>query len=115
MNLHDSTGRHIGVYPYQHLTISGVAFEGVYLKHFFPENIVMMVPRPSEHNYSVKQILWLEYEMNRTGTFIQYARNGGEVRLTVVGGRVVEVDGYCAETNTVYEFDGCFYHGCPCC
>ena len=37
------------------------------------------------------------------------------MRLTLVGGRVVEVDGYCAETNTVYEFDGCFYHGCPCC
>ena len=24
------------------------------------------------------------------------------------------VDGYCAETNTVYEFFGCYFHGCTC-
>jgi hypothetical protein len=24
------------------------------------------------------------------------------------------VDGYCAETRTVYEFFGCYYHGCEC-
>ena len=24
------------------------------------------------------------------------------------------VDGYCAETRTVYEFLGCYYHGCKC-
>ena len=24
------------------------------------------------------------------------------------------VDGYCAETRTVYEFLGCYYHGCTC-
>jgi hypothetical protein len=24
------------------------------------------------------------------------------------------VDGYCAETPTVYEFLGCYYHGCKC-
>ena len=22
------------------------------------------------------------------------------------------VDGFCAETNTIYQFHGCFYHGC---
>lgn len=25
------------------------------------------------------------------------------------------VDGYDALTNTVYEFEGCFYHACPAC
>ena len=25
------------------------------------------------------------------------------------------VDGYCKETDTVYEFQGCFMHGCPKC
>jgi hypothetical protein len=24
------------------------------------------------------------------------------------------VDGYCPETRTVFEFYGCYYHGCPC-
>ena len=30
-----------------------------------------------------------------------------------VGNRFV--DGYCAEKNAVFEFHGCFYHGCPKC
>ena len=26
-----------------------------------------------------------------------------------------KVDGFCEETNTVYEFEGCFWHGCDAC
>jgi len=26
----------------------------------------------------------------------------------------ISVDGYCAETNTIYEFFGCYWHGCTC-
>ena len=26
-----------------------------------------------------------------------------------------KVDGFCEETNTVYEFDGCHWHGCDVC
>ena len=26
----------------------------------------------------------------------------------------MKVDGYCHETNTAFEFDGCYYHGCMC-
>jgi hypothetical protein len=29
--------------------------------------------------------------------------------------RSVKVDGYCSETNEVFEFQGCYYHGCPKC
>ena len=27
----------------------------------------------------------------------------------------ISVDGFCSETNTIYEFNGCHFHGCPCC
>ena len=37
--------------------------------------------------------------------------NGGEHIIDTVG----RVDGYCKDTNTVYEFQGCFWHGCPKC
>ena len=40
--------------------------------------------------------------------------NGGEKKLTI-GDKTYKVDGFCEETNTVYEFDGCFWHGCPNC
>ena len=44
------------------------------------------------------------------GVTIQHARNGKEVR---VGNFLV--DGYCQQTETIYEFYGCFWHGCSDC
>ena len=41
---------------------------------------------------------------------IRHAFNGGEVRIA---GQLV--DGFDRSTNTVYEFNGCFFHGCPRC
>ena len=43
---------------------------------------------------------------------IQHARNQGEHLL--VGTRHT-VDGYDAQTNTAYEFEGCFWHRCRTC
>ena len=31
------------------------------------------------------------------------------------GNKTYKVDGFCEKTNTVYEFYGCFWHGCPNC
>ena len=44
--------------------------------------------------------------------YVQHSGNGGEYRLPNTHWFV---DGYCADTNTVYEFHGCFWHGCPNC
>jgi len=43
---------------------------------------------------------------------IQHARNGREYRPSELPH--YSVDGYCAETRTIYEFLGCYYHGCKC-
>jgi G:T-mismatch repair DNA endonuclease (very short patch repair protein) len=45
---------------------------------------------------------------------IQHACNGGEYSLNINRKRY-KVDGYCKETNKVYQFHGCFYHGCNKC
>lgn len=45
-----------------------------------------------------------------TADRIRTAFNGGEVRLAGL-----LVDGFDAHTNTIYEFNGCFFHGCPTC
>ncbi|KAL9952108.1 hypothetical protein ACROYT_G039315 [Oculina patagonica] len=52
---------------------------------------------------------WLLYVGNVT-----HARNGGEAVIPVAGKRV-HVDGLSTDEKTVYEFHGCFYHGCPTC
>ena len=43
---------------------------------------------------------------------IQHARNEGEYHIP---GTRYTVDGYDADTKTVYEFFGCFWHGCRTC
>jgi len=45
-------------------------------------------------------------------SYIQHAGNGGEKKIQYIKGTV---DGYCEETKTVYEYQGCFYHGCENC
>ncbi|XP_062570462.1 uncharacterized protein LOC134232499 [Saccostrea cucullata] len=46
----------------------------------------------------------------QSGCHIRHARNGGEVKI----GNYT-VDGYQEATRTVYEFYGCYWHGCPTC
>ena len=48
------------------------------------------------------------------GNSIKHALNGGEKELTI-GDKTHKVNEFCKETTTVYEFYGCFWHGCPNC
>ncbi len=48
--------------------------------------------------------------MTKNNIKIRHALNGGE---KVILGK--KVDGYSKETNTVYQFHGCFWHGCSKC
>ena len=50
----------------------------------------------------------------KNNTNIQHALNGGEKGLTI-DHKAKKVDGFYKETNTVYEFYGCFWHGCTNC
>jgi hypothetical protein len=63
-------------------------------------------------NHSLKAIVWLEWVSLKElggGRKIQHARNGGEFN---VPGTRFSTDGRYG--NTVYEFNGCFYHGHHC-
>lgn len=59
--------------------------------------------------YSKMQIEWLTHVSNCNQIHIIHAENSHEYHIPNVG----FVDGYCPETNTVYEFHGDFYHGHP--
>ncbi|MGI0075835.1 MAG: hypothetical protein ACREAU_00320 [Nitrosopumilaceae archaeon] len=60
--------------------------------------------------FSWKAIHWLESLMKQQNTFIQHAENGGEYNIPDTR---YHVDGYCQETNTIYEFHGDLFHGNP--
>ena len=50
--------------------------------------------------------------IGRTRNNITHAGNGREVHLPGVPN--VKVDGYYVETREVFEYLGCFWHGCQC-
>lgn len=60
--------------------------------------------------YSVAQIQWMETIMESENIDIQHALSPlGEYTIDEIG----RVDGFCRETNTVYEYHGDFWHGNP--
>jgi hypothetical protein len=63
-------------------------------------------------NYSKICIEWLEKIMKNENIFIQHANNRGEV-IIKINKKLLKFDGFCKETNTVYEFMGDFFHGNP--
>jgi hypothetical protein len=64
------------------------------------------------HNtFSAKQILWLRFLAKNNNTTIIHCLNAtSEFKI----GKY-KVDGYHEESNTVYEFQGCWFHGCSKC
>ena len=92
--------------------------------HHLEPNTIAVEPlrgwRGANTNQSLKALQWLylkEKEIPKQGASvdrIRHVRNGGEetIRTAVTS---YLVDGYDKITQTVYEFHGCMYHGCPRC
>jgi G:T-mismatch repair DNA endonuclease (very short patch repair protein) len=120
ITLTDLDGNLIGGDPLSYFTIVSLAFDGIYRRHYMEPGSIRYLPRPKKSNYSASSLVWLEAVMKQEGVFIQHAENGGEHLVELVrednGERFLkEVDGYCSQTRTVYEFHGCFFHSCPKC
>ena len=60
-------------------------------------------------NYSQSAIAYLKYISEINNIEIKHAENGGEFIIPGIG----KADGYCEDTNTIYEFHGDFWHGNP--
>jgi len=91
-------------------SISNKEFRTMFLK---PDS-VCTIPRAGYRmgdRQSVEALQWLAY-IGRNRNNITHAGNGREVNLPRVPN--VKVDGYCAETREVFEYLGCFWHGCQC-
>ncbi|XP_069106330.1 uncharacterized protein [Argopecten irradians] len=58
----------------------------------------------------LKAFKWLDWVSENTGCEIQHRMNSGrEIRIGPY-----RVDGFDSRTQTVYEFDGCYFHGHDC-
>ena len=89
------------------LTIASYCHQ-VYRTNFLEKDTIPIFShvRQLKANQSIKAVKWLSYISEKEDICIQHVRNGGEKR---VGN--YSLDGYCEETHTAYEFQGCFWHG----
>ena len=65
-----------------------------------------------DENFSYAACQWLEYMSEETGRHIHQAQcgHGGERQLDAR----CKIDSYEPTTKTVYEYNGCKWHGCYC-
>ena len=100
-----------GIDPFEDcLTIASYCHK-VYRTNFMKQDSIAVFQhdRQLKMKQSNMAVKWLSYEMERNDIHIQHVRNGGEKRVGKYS-----LDGYCEERNTVYEFQGCFWHGKLC-
>ena len=100
-----------GFNPFEHITIASACNRDLRMNRMIPNSIASEPVRGWKNrvNHSHVALEWLTWCAQQQN--IQHAGNAGEVRIPTVG----FVDGYCHDTRTVYEFQGCFTHGCPRC
>ena len=72
-------------------------------------------------NFSYAACQWLEKQSELTGKHIHHALcgHGGEFYVEVKDeergwAEDIPVDGYEPESNTIFQYHGCKWHGCPC-
>jgi G:T-mismatch repair DNA endonuclease (very short patch repair protein) len=63
-----------------------------------------------QHHISKLQIHWLDFTAKIHNLTIQHGENGEEFKIPSTR---FKSDGYCKETNTIYEFHGDYWHGNP--
>ena len=80
--------------------------------HVLKKNQIGLLPATNTNRLqSDKAFRWLEFKAWEDDCHIQHRNSlGGEVKI----GNFF-VDGFAATNGTVYEFYGCWYHGCPDC
>ncbi|CAH1106576.1 unnamed protein product [Psylliodes chrysocephalus] len=101
------------VCPFMEATTIASTCNKVYRRNFLESNTIGIIPKRGyrwQDNQSTIAIKWLVWEEKQRNIHIKHAARGKEVR---VGG--VKVDGYIEETKEIFEFEGCYYHGCPRC
>ena len=63
-----------------------------------------------QHHISKLQIQWLDFISKIRNITIQHGKNSEEFKISNTR---FKADGYCKETNTIYEFHGDYWHGNP--
>ena len=109
-----------GLYPGGHLDVSAASFTNAVWKTTLEPYQIGVIPsnkyvRNDMQSTTARE--WLNYQdMIYYGGELQYAGKSGEGEKRIpLGSSFYKVDGFHEESNTAFEFAGCFYHGCTRC
>ena len=108
MHVTDTTHDDTGLDPFDKcITIAAYCMH-VYRTKFLKKDTIALFPQHQElkRKQSHEALQWLSYMADKEGIHIQHHRNGGEKRIGPYS-----LDGYCEETHTIYEYQGCYWHG----
>jgi hypothetical protein len=102
---------HTGVDPFNRMTIASACMS-IFRTNFLEEGKIAQLANKSD-NFSHASICWLKWVERQDGLHLQHALSlEGEYHIP---GTDFKADGYDSSSRTVYEFNGCFWHGCPKC
>ena len=104
----DTGNDETGIDPFDTATTIASYCMQVYRTKFLQKDTIALLPQHQvlKRKQSHEALQWLSYTAEKEEIRIQHARNGGEKR---VGNYYL--DGYCEETHTAYEYQGCYWHG----
>ncbi|XP_049823876.1 uncharacterized protein LOC126265674 [Aethina tumida] len=102
------------VCPFTEATTIASACNKVFARNYLEADTIAVIPRGGYRladNQSVIALQWLLWEENVRGITIHHAGTGRE---HLVGGGL-KVDGFNEEQRQIFEFHGCYFHGCTSC
>ena len=97
-----------GLDPFDSATTIAAYCMQVYRTKFLRKDTIALLPQHQElkRKQSHEALQWLSYTAEKEEIRMQHDRNGGEKRVGPYS-----LDGYCEETHTAYEYQGCYWHG----
>ena len=104
----DTGNDETGLDPFDSATTIASYCMQVYRAKFLKKDTIALLSQHQQlkRKQSHEALQWLSYTAEKEGIRMQHDRNGGEKRV----GRY-SLDGYCEETHTAYEYQGCYWHG----
>ena len=104
----DTGNDETGLDPFDSATTIASYCMQVYRTKFLQKDTIALLPQHQvlKRKQSHEALQWLSYTAEKEGIRMQHDRNGGEKRVGKYS-----LDGYCEETHTAYEYQGCYWHG----
>ena len=135
----------VGLRPFEHITMASACNHDLCMNRMIPKSIASKPVRGWRNRVNQSQVAlewlnWCDHELRQQALdhlthedleahdmmartypdhphpsqrhYMQHVGNGGEYHPR---GTNFTVDDYCQDTNTICEFYGCFWHGCPKC